>query len=62
VATARAAGTEDSIVRVTSVMRLPNPVRPWARQNPVEAAGSGVILDGKKILTCAHLVLSAQEV
>ncbi|HZW29330.1 MAG TPA: hypothetical protein VFF52_01400 [Isosphaeraceae bacterium] len=43
-------------------MRLPNPVRPWARQNPVEAAGSGVILDGKKILTCAHLVLSAQEV
>jgi S1-C subfamily serine protease len=43
-------------------MRLPNPVRPWARQNPVEAAGTGVVIDGRKILTCAHLVLYAEEV
>jgi S1-C subfamily serine protease len=59
---ALAAGPEDSIVRVTSVLRLPNPVRPWARQNPMEVAGTGVVIDGKRILTAAHLVLYAEEV
>jgi S1-C subfamily serine protease len=59
---ARAAGPDDSIVRVTSVVRLPNPVRPWARQNPIEVAGTGSIIDGRKILTSAHLVLYAEEV
>ena len=58
----RAAGPEDSIVRVTSVMRYPNPVRPWTRQNPMEAGGTGVVIDGKRILTVAHLVQYAEEV
>ncbi len=59
---AGAAGPEDSIVRITSVMRLPNPVRPWTRQNPMEVGGTGVVMDGKRILTSAHLVLYADEV
>ena len=58
----RAAGPEDSIVRVTSVMRYPNPVRPWTKQNPMEAGGTGVVIDGKRILTVAHLVQYAEEV
>jgi S1-C subfamily serine protease len=58
----RAAGPEDSIVRVTSVLRLPNPMRPWTKQNPQEIGGTGVIIDGKRILTNAHLVLYAEEV
>jgi hypothetical protein len=37
---ARAAGPEDSIVKVTSVLRLPNPVRPWTKLNPREAGGT----------------------
>jgi hypothetical protein len=45
-----------------SQMRLPNPVRPWVKQNPVEVMGSGVIIDGKRALTNAHLVLSADEI
>ena len=57
-----AAGPEDSIVRVTSVLRLPNPMRPWTRQNPAEVGGTGVVIDGKRILTNAHLVLYAEEV
>jgi S1-C subfamily serine protease len=59
---ARAASPEDSIVRVTSVLRLPNPVRPWTKQNPMEIGGTGVVIDGKRILTVAHLVTYAEEI
>src|SRR5580693_3662161 len=58
----RAGGPDDSIVRVTSVIRYPNPVRPWTKQNPTEAGGTGVVIDGKRILTVAHLVQYAEEV
>jgi S1-C subfamily serine protease len=61
-ASAWSGGPEDSIVRVTSVLRLPNPVRPWTRQNPAEVGGTGVVIDGKRILTNAHLVQYAEEV
>jgi hypothetical protein len=53
---------EDSVVRVFTTMRLPNPVRPWARQNPVEVTGKGVIIEGKRFLTNAHVVLYASEI
>jgi S1-C subfamily serine protease len=43
-------------------MRLPNPVRPWTKQNPIEVMGSGVVIDRNRILTNAHLVLYADEV
>ncbi len=46
-----AAGSEDSIVRVTSVLRLTNPVRPWTKQNPAEVVGTGVVIDGKRSFT-----------
>ncbi len=59
---AGAAPPEDSVVRVFTTMRLPNPVRPWAKQNSVEVMGTGVIIEGKRILTNAHLVLYASEV
>jgi S1-C subfamily serine protease len=59
---ARAAGPEDSIVKLTSVLRLPNPVRPWTKQNPMELAGTGVVIDGRRILTVAHLVTYAEEI
>jgi hypothetical protein len=50
------AGPEDSIVRVTSVLRPPSALRPWAKQDPIELGGTGVVIDGKQILTVAHLV------
>src|SRR5215469_4603261 len=59
---APAAGPEDSIVKITSVLRLPNPVRPWTKQNPMEVGGTGVVIDGKRILTVAHLVTYAEEI
>jgi S1-C subfamily serine protease len=57
-----AAGPEDSIVKLTSILRLPNPVRPWTKQNPMEVGGTGVVIDGKRILTMAHLVTYAEEI
>jgi S1-C subfamily serine protease len=59
---ANAAGPEESVVRVFASLRLPNPTRPWAKQNPVEVMGTGAVIDGKRILTNAHIVLYASEV
>src|ERR1700694_1191604 len=56
------AGPEDSVVRVTASVRYPNPLRPWTKSNAVEVQGTGVVIEGKKILTNAHLVLYATEV
>jgi S1-C subfamily serine protease len=57
-----AAGPEESVVRVFGSLRLPNPTRPWAKQNPVEVMGTGAVIDGKRILTNAHIVFYASEV
>jgi S1-C subfamily serine protease len=62
VTAARAAGPEDSIVKITSVLRVPNSVRPWTKLNPMEVGGTGVVIDGKRILTVAHLVTYAEEI
>ena len=62
VGTATASGPEDSVVKVVSQVRPPNPIRPWTRQGPFEVSGTGVVLDGRRILTCAHLVTYAREV
>jgi S1-C subfamily serine protease len=59
---AAAAGPEDSVVKVIAVLRYPNPIKPWAKGDPVEAAGTGVVIEGKRILTNAHLVRYATEV
>src|SRR5262249_6481836 len=61
-APSQAAPPEDSVVRVFASLRLPNPVRPWARQNPVDVVGTGVVIEGKTILTNAHNVFYAGEV
>jgi S1-C subfamily serine protease len=53
---------EDSVVRVFASLRLPNPARPWSKQNPVDVMGTGVVIEGKRILTNAHVVYYASEV
>jgi S1-C subfamily serine protease len=57
-----AADPKDSVVRITASLRYPDPLKPWAKTRPVEIAGTGVVIEGKKILTSAHLVLYATEV
>jgi S1-C subfamily serine protease len=68
VAAARAAETdgapaiENSVVKVFATMRYPDPFKPWTKQAPSEVTASGVVIEGKRILTNAHVVLYASQV
>jgi S1-C subfamily serine protease len=61
-AAAPSANVENAVVQVFSVVRDPDPFKPWAKQAPHEATGSGVVIDGKRILTSAHVVRYATQV
>jgi len=52
----------NSVVKVFSTVRYPDFYRPWAKESPSEVTGSGVVIEGKRILTCAHVVLYASQV
>jgi S1-C subfamily serine protease len=53
---------ENSVVKVFSTMRYPDIYKPWAKQAPQEVTGSGVVIEGHRILTNAHVVLYASQV
>ena len=57
-----AANIENSVVKVFSTVRHPDPFKPWTKQAPSEISGSGVVIEGKRILTNAHVVLYASQV
>ena len=60
------AGTADAVaatvVKVFSTIRQPDFYRPWSKQPPIQATGSGVVIEGRRILTNAHVVLYANQV
>jgi len=58
----KAGVVEHSVVKVFSTLRNPDPVKPWSRHEPSEITGSGVVLEGNRILTNAHMVLYATQV
>ena len=53
---------ENSVVKVFATSRWPDFNRPWTKQPPNEVTGSGVVIEGKRILTCAHVVQYASQV
>ncbi len=53
---------ENAVIKVFATVRYPDPYRPWAKQDPTEVTGSGVVIEGKRILTAAHVVLYASQV
>jgi len=53
---------QNSVVKVFSTVRMPDTFRPWAKQVPQEISGSGVIIEGHRILTNAHVVLYANQI
>lgn len=57
-----APAVENSVVKIFSTMRAPDPYKPWTKQSPREGTGTGVIIEGKRILTNAHVVLYASQV
>ena len=44
-----------------ATMRYPDLTHPWTKHSPQEASGTGVVIDGKRILTNAHVVLYASQ-
>ncbi|MDD2764213.1 MAG: trypsin-like peptidase domain-containing protein [Opitutaceae bacterium] len=59
---ATARQVENSVVKVFATMRYPDFGRPWTKQSPTEVTASGVVIEGKRILTNAHAVLYASQV
>jgi S1-C subfamily serine protease len=53
---------ENSVVKVFSTVRYPDPYKPWTKQAPGEQTGSGVVIEGKRILSNAHVVLYASQI
>jgi S1-C subfamily serine protease len=57
-----AGNIDNSVVKIFSTMRYPDPYRPWTKLSPTEATGSGVVIEGKRILTNAHVVGYASQI
>ena len=53
---------ESAVVKVFSTIRRPDVARPWSKASPVEATGSGVVIEGKRILTNAHVIGYASQI
>ncbi|MGE3182160.1 MAG: trypsin-like peptidase domain-containing protein [Phycisphaerae bacterium] len=57
-----AAEVRDSIVKIFASQSPPNMFRPWEVRPAQEATGSGVVIEGGRILTNAHVVKDAQQI
>jgi S1-C subfamily serine protease len=57
------AGTiENSVVKIFATVRYPDPYKPWTKESPEDLTGSGVVIEGRRILTNAHVVDYASQV
>src|SRR6266496_950236 len=50
------------VVKIHAVHHTPDLLRPWAKNSPQQVKGSGVVIDGKRILTNAHVVRYASQI
>ena len=53
---------ESAVVKIFSTQRMPLPGQPWTKAGPTEVSGSGVVIEGKRILTNAHVVQYASQI
>jgi S1-C subfamily serine protease len=53
---------QNSVVKVFATVSAPDLSRPWSKQPPAEVTASGVVIEGKRILTNAHVVNYASQV
>jgi S1-C subfamily serine protease len=56
------AGPEESVVKVIAAPQLPDPTQPWAKPAAGDGNGTGVVVEGNRILTNAHVVVYSREV
>jgi S1-C subfamily serine protease len=61
-ASVAAAQVGDAVVKIFSTARGPDPFRPWSKAAPQEFTGTGVVIEGNRILTNAHVVSYATQV
>src|SRR6266487_5555929 len=52
----------DLVVKIHAVHHTPDVLRPWTKNSPQQVKGSGVVIDGKRILTNAHVVRYASQI
>ena len=52
----------DSVVKISVSIRNPDPLHPWTKQSPTDASGTGLVIEGKRILTNAHVVGYAGQI
>jgi S1-C subfamily serine protease len=50
------------VVKVFSTVRRPDPYKPWTKESPSDVTGTGVVIEGKRILTNAHVVEYASRI
>ena len=48
VETPKPGSVENSVVKVFSTARYPDPYRPWTKQSPTDLTGTGVVIDVKE--------------
>jgi S1-C subfamily serine protease len=53
---------EAGVVKIFATMRYPDPFKPWTKQAPSDVTASGVVIEGRRILTNAHAVSYASQV
>jgi S1-C subfamily serine protease len=52
----------NSVVKIFATRVNPDTLKPWNKQSPSNVTGSGVVIEGKRILTNAHVALYASEI
>ena len=52
----------DLVVKIHATRRSPDLLKPWTKLNPANVSGSGVVIEGKRILTNAHVVRDASQI
>ena len=52
----------DSVVKIHVTQRQPDFLRPWRKSAPTKISGSGVLIEGNRILTNAHVVHYARRI
>ncbi|MEQ8843340.1 MAG: trypsin-like peptidase domain-containing protein [Phycisphaerales bacterium] len=56
------ADIRQSTVKIFTTSRGPDLTRPWTRQQPGDSTGSGLVIEGGRILTNAHVVEYGQQI
>jgi S1-C subfamily serine protease len=52
----------NSVVKIFATLRYPDAAKPWTKASPQDISGSGMVIEGRRILTNAHMVLYATEI